>query len=176
MAPAPVEMFTSNQYQHPMESNGYQNLVEKLKRIEALFADRATTAGEKAAAGEARERILRRLDEFVASDPPIEFTFALRNPWSNRLFVALLRRYNIRPYRYARQRRTTVMARVPKRFVYETLWPEFSELDSTLQMYLTEVTQRVISESINKDASDVEVRSGQALSAGSSMEASGEVE
>jgi len=154
-----------------MEPDNHQRLIEKLKRIEALFADRAATAGEKAAAGEARERIRQRLAEFAEIDPPVEFSFALRNPWSLKLFVALLRRYNIRPYRYARQRHTTVMARVPARFVRETLWPEFVELDRTLQSYLTEETNRVISESINKDTSDVEVRSGQALPGGPVTEA-----
>jgi hypothetical protein len=107
------------------------------------------------------------LDSFTKADPPEEFTFALRNPWSLRLFIALARRYNLRPYRYARQRRTSIAVRVPTRFVNETLWPEFCELDRTLQNYLTEITERVISESINKDASDVEVRSGQALPAAS---------
>jgi hypothetical protein len=33
--------------QLPMESNDYQRLIEKLARIEALFADRAATVGEK---------------------------------------------------------------------------------------------------------------------------------
>jgi len=153
-----------------MELNEYERLIEKLKRIETLFADRAATDGEKAAAGEARERIRQRLTGFTETDPPVEYTFALRNPWSKRLFIALLRRYNIRPYRYARQRHTTVMARIPTRFVNETLWPEFVELDSTLQSYLTEETNRVISETINKDTSDVEVRSGQALGSGIAME------
>jgi hypothetical protein len=85
--------------------------------------------------------------------------------------VALLRRYDLQPYRYARQRYTTVMARVSARFVNETLWPEFVELDRTLQTYLTEETNRIIAESINKDSSDVEVRSGQALPASASMDA-----
>ncbi|MHB8524127.1 MAG: hypothetical protein ACYDH9_25685 [Limisphaerales bacterium] len=115
-----------------MESNDARHLIEKLARIETLFADRAATAGEKAAAGEARERIRQRLAAFAEIDPPVEYSFALRNPWSYRLFVALLRRYHIRPYRYARQRYTTVMARVPARFVKETLSPEFIELDHTL--------------------------------------------
>jgi len=154
-----------------MELNDQQRLIERLKRIEALFADRAATAGEKAAAKEARERIRQRLAALAQTEPPIEYTFTLRNPWSHKLFVALLRRYNLQPYRYARQRYTTVMARVPVRFVNETLWPEFVELDSTLQTYLTEETNRIIAESINQDASDVEVRSGQALPAAASMEA-----
>lgn len=154
-----------------MTPTDHQRLIEKLKRIEALFADRAATDGEKAAAGEARERIRQRLATFAEADPPVEYTFALRNPWSHKLFVALLRRYHLRPYRYARQRYTTVMARIPARFVRETLWPEFVELDRTLQSYLTEETNRVIAESINRDTSDVEVRMGQALPAGATIEA-----
>ncbi len=40
--------------------------------------------------------------------------------WSRKVFVALLRRYGIRPYRYKRQRYTTVMAKVSKKFVDRT--------------------------------------------------------
>jgi hypothetical protein len=148
-----------------MISNAHQGLIDKLNRIEALFADGAATPGEKAAAGEARDRIRTRLEQLGAADPPIEFTFALRNPWSHSLFVALLRRYDIRPYRYARQRRTTVMARIPREFLDATLWPEFCQLEKTLHHYMSDITGRVISECIDHDASDVEVRSGQALPA-----------
>jgi hypothetical protein len=146
-----------------MDLNEQQRLLERLARIEALFADRAATLGEKVAAQEARERIRQRLTAFAQSDPPVEYCFTLRNPWSHKLFVALLRRYDLRPYRYARQRYTTVMASVPKRFVDDTLWPEFCELDKTLQSYLHDETERIIAASINKDTSEVEVRSGQAL-------------
>ncbi len=54
-------------------------------------------------------------------------------------------------------------------FMNETLWPEFTELDRTLHQYLTEETNRVIAETINRDTSEVEVRSGQALPAGPAM-------
>ena len=37
-----------------VEANHHQRLIEKLRRIETLFADRAATVGEKAAAEEAR--------------------------------------------------------------------------------------------------------------------------
>ena len=134
-----------------------QRLIEKLQRIEALFAG-AATPGEREAAAQARERIRTRLQEQQVTDPPVEYTFTLRDHWSNRLFVALVRRYGLRPYRYPRQRYTTVMVRVPKRFVNETLWPEFSELNKTLIAYLSQMTERVIAEGIVDDASEVEVR------------------
>jgi hypothetical protein len=157
-------------------STDQERLVEKLRRIEALFADRAATDGERAAAGEARDRIRQRLASFAQTDPPVEYSFPLRNPWSKKLFIALLRRYGIRPYRYARQRHTTVMARVPERFLKETLWPEFLELNRTLQAYLSQQTERIIAESINRDTSDVEVRSGQALPAAGTIETGEESE
>ena len=131
-------------------------LIEKLRRVEALFAG-ASTAGEKAAAGSARQRILDRLGLREREAPPVEYKFSLGDPWSRKVFVALLRRYGIRPYRYSRQRRTTVMARVSKSFVDETLWPEFQEISGTLRKYLDDVTDRVIAQAIHEDSSEVDV-------------------
>ena len=99
----------------------------------------------------------QRLAEVAQLDPPVEYQFTMADMWSRRLFVALLRRYGIQPYRYYRQRYTTVMAKVPKGFVDETLWPEFQQLNDTLRQYLDEVTDRVVSESIHADSSEAEV-------------------
>ncbi len=99
-------------------------LIEKLLKIEALFAG-AATEGERASAGLARQRILSRLAELIPEDPPVEYKFTFRDMWSHKVFVTLLRRYGLKPYRYRAQRYTTVMVQVPKRFVDETLWPGF---------------------------------------------------
>jgi len=132
-------------------------LLERLRLIEALHAG-AATPGERDAAANARERIKARLAALQNSDPPVEFSFKLRDRWSHRLLVALLRRYGIAPYRYRGQRYTTIMAHLPKRFVNETLWPEFVELNGTLTNYFAEVTERVIAEGIGADSSEVEER------------------
>lgn len=134
-----------------------QKLIEKLQRIEALFAG-ATTQGEQVAAANALERIREKLHNVQQLDPPVEYKFTLADMWSKKLLLALLRRYGIEPYRYYRQKRTTVMARVPISFVNETLWPEFQELNKTLHSYLEEVTNRVISTGIYADSSEAEVR------------------
>lgn len=134
-----------------------ERLIEKLHRIEALFAG-AATPGERDAAGHARERIRIRLQEHQQTDTPVEYTFSPRDQWSSKLLVALMRRYGIQPYRYPGQRYKTVMARVPERFVDEILWPQFEELNKTLGVFLAEVTDRVISEGINTDSSEAEVR------------------
>jgi len=132
-------------------------LIETLQRIEALYAG-ATTEGEREAAASARERIRARLDKLQDYDPPVEFKFTMSNWWSKKLFVALLRRYGIKPYRYHRQRHTTVMAVVSTSFVDETLWPEFKKLDETLHSYLDDVTTRIITEGIYSDNSEPEIR------------------
>ena len=133
-----------------------ERLFEKLRRIEALFAG-AATAGERAAAASARERIRERLEEKREDDPPIEYRFGVRDRWSARLLIALMRRYGLRPFRYSRQRSTTVMARVPRRFVNEILWPEFTELNKSLNEYLNQVTERVIRSAMDSDGADAEV-------------------
>lgn len=133
-----------------------QDLFDKLRKIERLYAG-ATTHGEKEAAAEAIARIKRRLGEAAKIDRPVEYKFTLVDGWSRKLFLALLRRYALKPYRRARQRRNTVMVKVPRSFVEETLWPEFLELSAVLQSYLDEVTERVISQGIYADEGDEEV-------------------
>ncbi len=136
-----------------------QNLIDKLRKVEALYAG-AASDGERDAAANAIDRIREHLRRVQTTDPPIEMQFSMNDHWSRQLFVALLRRYGIAPYRYARQRHTTVMARVPKGFVDETLWPEFQALSRELRRYLDEVTQRVIAAGVFADSSEAEVRRG----------------
>jgi hypothetical protein len=135
-----------------------EQLVAKLRRIEALFA-RPGSDGERVAAERARERIQGRLRELAAEEPPVEFRFSLSDQWSRHLFVALLRRYGITPYRYRGQRRTTVMARLSRSFVNETLWPEFLELQQTLSAYFDALTDRVIEQALEVKAGEAEERS-----------------
>lgn len=130
-------------------------LIAKLARIEALFAG-AKTAGERVAAGEARNRIRARLRESGAAEKAIEFKFRMADAWSRRLFVALLRRYEIKPYRYKRQRYTTVMAMAIPSFVNETLWPQFVELNAALHEHLSEITDRVIGQAVHEDFAEAE--------------------
>jgi DNA-directed RNA polymerase subunit K/omega len=132
-----------------------EDLLRKLAAIEALFAG-AKSEGERDAAEQAKTRIRQRLLEFGKVDPPIEYKFTLSNQWSRRLLVALMRRYEIRPYRYRRQRYTTVMARVSKSFVDQTLWPEFTELDNLLQRHLDEVADGIIGRAIHPETAEAE--------------------
>ena len=130
-------------------------LRDKLRKIEALFAGAATT-GEKAAAGAAAERIRARLREEEKREKPVEVRFSLPDPWSRQMFIALCRRYGLRPYRYPRMRRQSVMVRAPETFLNSVLWPEFQEINAALTEYLAEVTDKVIREAVFKETSDAD--------------------
>ena len=136
-----------------------QDHIEKLRKIERLHAG-ATTPGEREAAADAIARIKRRLTEVERTEKPIEYRFKLNDDWSKKLFIALLRRYGLKPYRYARQRRTTVMVRVPRSFVNETLWPQYLDLSTTLRNYLEDITNRVIAEGVHGDTTEEDIITG----------------
>jgi hypothetical protein len=128
-------------------------LIDKLVKIEALIAGAATT-GERIAATEAKRKITERLATLSRKDPPVEYRFTLADTWSRRLFLALLRRYALTPYRYPGQRRTTVMVKVSRTFVTEVLWPQFEQISAVLRDYLDDVTARVVAQVIHDDCSD----------------------
>ena len=126
-------------------------LEEKLRKIEALYA---CTTGERDAAEAALERLRARLAKQQAIEPPVEIQFSLGNEWSRRLFLALCRRYGLARYRYKRQRRTTVMVRLPQSFCNEVFWPEFEALDKELRRYLNSVTSKLIQDEVYADTSE----------------------
>jgi hypothetical protein len=132
-----------------------QQLREKLRNIEALF-EGASTAGERNAAAAAINRLKKALADLP--EPFLEIQFTVADPWSRRLFTALCRRYGLEPYRYPRQRKTTVMVRAPKSFVDQTLWPEYVQLQRALQTYLMEATERIIREEVYRDAGEAPER------------------
>ena len=132
-------------------------LKAKLRKIEALFAG-AYTPGERLAAKAARERILAKLKQMEEAEAPVEMRYTLGNGWNMRLFLALCRRYGLKPYRKHGQRRTTVMLKVAASFSDEILWPEFTQLAEALAAYLDAATERIIREEVFKDATDPEER------------------
>lgn len=136
-------------------------LREKLRKIEALFAG-AKTDGERIAAGAAAERIRARLADIGAREAAIEMRFAIHDPWSRKLFLALSRRYGIEPYRYPRMKRQSVVVKAPRSFVEGVLWPEFNELNQALASYLLHVTERVIRDAVHTNTGEAVERAGTA--------------
>jgi hypothetical protein len=132
-----------------------QLLREKLRKIEALFAG-AATEGERVAAGAAADRIRERLDQAAGKEKEIEVKFSISDVWSRQLFVALCRRYGIRPFRYRRMHRQSIIIRAPKSFVEQVLWPEFEELSAALTAYLSEITEKVIREEVHGETGEAD--------------------
>ena len=130
-----------------------QALREKLRKIEALFAG-AGTAGERIAAGAAADRIRERLDQATGKEQEIEVKFSISDMWSRQLFVALCRRYGLRPFRYRRMHRQTIIIRAPNSFVEQVLWPEFEELSAALTAYLSQITDKVIREEVHGETGE----------------------
>ena len=129
-------------------------LREKLAKVEALFR-RAASPGEKAAAGAAMDRLHDRLgSRDRPPDPKEEYQYSLPDTWSVRLFIAICRKHGVHPYRYARQRRTTVMVRVRKREFDRVVWEEFTRLHTELEDYFEGVTDHLITRAMGSDGDD----------------------
>ena len=136
-----------------------QQLREKLRKISALF-EGAATPGERNAAAAALARVRQTLASTTKSETVTEVQFTLPDRWQRRLFTALCRRYGLEPFRYKRQRHTTVMLRVPRSFLDRTLWPEYAELRDALDVYLNEATERIIRDEVFGDNAEAQERSG----------------
>jgi len=135
--------------------NSELELRQKLRKIAALY-EGASTAGEREAAAAALDRIRAALRAAEQVERPIEMNFRLQDHWNRRLFLALCRRYGIKPYRYPRQRYSTVVLRAPESFIRKTLLPEFEEISLALNEYLDNATERIIREEVFGDAGEAE--------------------
>ena len=136
-----------------------EQLRQRLRKIQALF-EGATTTGERAAAAAAIDRVKQALGIAEKTEPSIEYQFSIPDPWQRRLFMALCRRYGLKPYRYKRQRYSTVLVRAPRSFIDKTLWPEYLELKAELERYLNDATERIIREEVFGDADEASERAG----------------
>jgi len=141
----------------PAELTTEQQLREKLRKIAALF-EGATTTGERQAAAAALDRIRAALRTSEKAERSIDMAFRLPDRWNRQLFLALCRRYGLKPYRYPRQRFSTVRVRAPESFIRNTLWPEFLEISRALEEYLSEATERIIRDEVFRDSTEAEER------------------
>ena len=134
-----------------------QELRQKLRKIAALF-EGATTTGEQDAAEAAIARLRAALKATEQKEKSVEMDFRLPDRWSRRLFTALCRRHGLKPYRYPRQRHSTVVLRAPASFIDNILWPEFCQIKSALDEYLDQATERIIREEVFGASEEAEER------------------
>jgi hypothetical protein len=132
---------------------------ERLAKIKALF-EGATTDGERDAAAAAMHRINLKMAQAQGLSGAEEMRFSLPNAWSLRLFLALCRSKGLRPYRYARMRRTSVCVKVDLAILDHELWPEFVQMNEVLTQYLGQLADHIISECINADRADADLVAG----------------
>ncbi|KKZ14131.1 MAG: hypothetical protein TH68_05630 [Candidatus Synechococcus spongiarum 142] len=126
-------------------------LRQKLAKVEELFR-RAGSPGERAAAAAAINRLYARLDSTSKDEEPeVELKFSLPDRWSLRLFIAVCRKHGVHPYRYGRQRRTTIMARARPGDFKRVIWSEFCQLHDELERYFEEVSDQLITRAMGSD-------------------------
>ena len=132
-----------------------EDIRERLAKLEALFA-RGATAGERAAAAAALERLQARLDLAgpAQEEPEIELQYSLPDVWAVRLFVAVCRKHGVQPYRHPRQRRTTEMVRVRRSVFERTVAVEFQMLHGELTTYFGEMVNHLIANVMKSDGDD----------------------
>ncbi len=138
-------------------------LIERLLKIESLHTG-ATTTGEKVAAEEALARILAHLEQL--KDEPEEFRFTLTSRWSQQLFVALARRYKLKPFRRPRQHATTIMVKVKRSFLDRTFLPQFNALHEELTKHLDEIAKTIIEAAVHRDLTEAPETEPKQLSIG----------
>ena len=129
-----------------------EDIRAKLEKLEALFA-RGATAGERAAAGAALDRLTERLND-GSREGTTELQYSLPDVWAVRIFVALCRKHDVKPYRYPRQRRTTVMVRVQPELFERTVLAEFETLHRELVAYFQETVDHLIADAMRSDGDD----------------------
>lgn len=128
-------------------------IIDKIRKVEALFMG-TDSPGERESARGALDRLNAQLA--AAPQPAEEFQFSMPDPWKRQLFVALIRRHGLVPYRQYRQRQTTVMVRTTSSMVEQVLWPQYVELSRLLHDYLDEATRDIITRGVHRDLSDAE--------------------
>lgn len=131
-----------------------EHLLERIKKIEALILG-ASTDGEKSAAMTAKERILRKYPELEIHKNPIEYRLSTGSEWNKKLLLAICRKYGVKPYRYHRQKYTTVMVNINEGFLTKVLWKEYEEYSKLLNKLVEEITDDLISKIHKHEEEDI---------------------
>ncbi len=124
----------------------------KLAKLEELFA-KGATEGERAAAGAALDRLNARLERSLKEDE-VELQYSMPDAWAVRIFIALCRKHGVQPYRYARQRRTTVMVKVRPTEFERSVMAEFKVLHAELVAYFKATVDHLIADAMKSDGED----------------------
>lgn len=116
------------------------DLLEKIKKIEALI-NGAKTDGEKSAALLAKQRVQKRINK---EEDIREYTIRNSDMWHKKLLIAVCRKYNLEPYRYYRQKYTTVMVKADVDLFDNIVWEEYLKHSEVLEELIDDITSNLI--------------------------------
>ena len=145
-------------------------LLERLRKIQALY-DAPATDGERQAAAAAAARVEERLRAAASAsragggrvaEPTVEFQLRIEDAWSRQLFMGIAQHHGVRPYRYRGQRRTSLMVRTTRSLLDGLIMPHYRDAVGVLREHFDAIAARVIREALDvvNDEADVRVESG----------------
>ena len=101
------------------------------------------------------EPVLKEIKE--RQEKEIEMKFSVGDRYAKKLFIALARKHGFKPYRYPRQKHTTVNLKGKKSYFDIVLWPEFMELSEDLDFFLEQVTNEIVRNVMTDEFSEITV-------------------
>lgn len=131
-----------------------EDILEKIRKIEALILG-ATTDGERNAAISAKKRIIRKYPRVEIDKNTQEYSLYTPDMWHKKLLLAICRKYGVMPYRYHRQKYTTVMVRINEKFLNDVIWKEYLEFSEQLEELVEDITDDLISKIHKFEQEDV---------------------
>lgn len=119
--------------------NDEQALIDSFRSIELKHSGLGAANADRAEA-----RIRGRFQDSVLAPDIQEFQFNLKHDWQTFVFHALLKRYGIRPYRYRKQRKSTILIRVSKQIMDDLLWPIFNDVAGGFAARINQMTMALV--------------------------------
>jgi hypothetical protein len=121
--------------------NTEQVLVDSFHSIELKHSG-LTEGG--AANEQPADRIRARVQEAATATDIQEMQCSTKYDWDALVLHALLKRYGIKPYRYRKQRRSTILVRVSRKVMHEVVWPIYCDVTAALAARFTTVTTSLL--------------------------------
>lgn len=85
------------------------------------------------------------MNEKLENQPNIvEYRLYTPDTWHKKLLLAICRKYGLQPYRYHRQKYTTVMVKVEEDFLNNIIWKEYEKYSIHLEKLIDDITGDLI--------------------------------